>query len=304
MNKFLIVILIISIVGNVVGLFFAYKYRKLGYRVAALQDAVAGSGRVVSDLTDRIEAGYSKRLLFVHHSVGQGMLDEGGLTDSLLNMGIFVKGATYGDEIGQKTDMCDWLPKFTSNFKKLIEFKNHPDQYYKDGRTNDVIVFKSCYPNSHIESQGSGAGSASSSEKTVQNYKATFSELAAEFRKYPDKLFVYMTYPPLTPLETTPEAATRAREFNNWLLKEFLPNYQRESGLQNFQIFDLFDVLAGEDNVLRRQFRREDERDSHPNTLGSKEATRRFMEFFSPIWKNWQSRVAGSTQSEKSKISS
>ncbi len=291
MNKLLIVVLVVSIIGNVIGLFFAYKYRKLGYQVSGLRDAVVGAGRVVDDLTDRVESGYSKRMLFLHHSVGQGMLDQGGLRDSLLNMGIFVKGATYGDEIGQQTDICDWNAKFTTDIKKLFDFKNHPNRYYKDGRTNDIIMFKSCFPCSYIESEGTAPGSATSREHTTQNYKAAFAELSKEFRKYPEKLFIYVTYPPLTRSQTYPEGARRGREFNAWLLNEFLPQYQKETGLQNFAIFDLFDVLADEENVLRAEFCPPDVNDSHPNEKAYKIAAVRFLEFFKPLWNKWQAGV-------------
>lgn len=294
MNKVLIVILILSVIGNAVGLFFAYKYRKLGYQMVGLQDQVIGAGRVINDLTDRVESNYSKRMLFVHHSVGQGMLDQGGLRDSLLSMGIFVKGATYGDEIGHNTDICDWTPKFTKEMKKVFEFKNHPNQYYKDGRSNDVIMFKSCYPCSYVESEGSGIGNPVGTEKSLANYRAAFEELALEFRKYPDKLFIYMTYPPLVPIETNPEAAKRARDFNTWLKEDLRPRYQKETGLDNFHVFDLFDVLANDQNVLRDEFRRPDQRDSHPSEVGSKVATQRFIEFFRPVWSNWESRIDAS----------
>lgn len=288
MNKLLIVVLVVSIIGNVIGLFYAYKYRKLGYQVSGLRDAVVGAGRVVDDLTDRVESGYNKRMLFLHHSVGQGMLDQGGLRDSLLNMGIFVKGATYGDEIGQQTDICDWNAKFTSDINKLFRFKNHPNRYYNDDRSNDIIMFKSCFPCSYIESEGTAPGSATSREHTTYNYKAAFAELSKEFRKYPGRLFIYVTYPPLTRAQTNPDGARRGREFNTWLLNEFLPQYQKETGLENFVIFDLFDILADGDNVLRAEFCPPDVNDSHPNEKAYKIAAARFLEFFKPLWNRWQ----------------
>lgn len=304
MNKLLIVILLISIIGNVIGLFFAYKYRKQGYTVSALQDAVIGAGKVVNDLTDRVENGYKHRMLFVHHSVGEGILDQGGLRDSLLNMGIFVKGATYGDEIGQRTDVCDWYPKFKTDIQKLFVFKNHPNQYYKDGRVNDVIMFKSCYPCSKIGSEGTSPGNPNNREYTTENYKAVFEELSKEFRKYPNKLFIYVTYPPLVEPETNPEAAARAREFNAWLMKDYLPRYQSESGMRNFVVFDLFDVLANSNNVLRDEYRRPDQSDSHPNELGYKQGAIRFLEFFRPVWNEWQNSGASASNKERAGSSS
>lgn len=292
MNKILIVLLAISIIGNAIGLYYAYRYIKVSRRVEGLNETIVSAGRMVGALTDRLETNYNKRMIFLHHSVGKNILDQGGLRDSLMSMGIFVKGATYGDEIGNRTDICDWTPKFTTDFKRILTFKNHPNQYYTDGRENDIVMFKSCFPNAYVESEGSGSGDPTSPQRTIANYKAAFAELTKEFRKYPNKLFIYLTYPPLAPSETTPEAAMRAREFNAWLQDEYLPQYQKETGLKNFYVFDLFDVFADESNALRKEYLREDVRDSHPNELGSKDAAQKFMTFFRPIWSEWESTRA------------
>lgn len=304
MNKFVIVILIVSILGNMIGLYFAYKFRKVSYQARTLQSNMNDAGRIISDLTDKAESGFTKRLIFLHHSVGQGLLEQGGLRDSLTNMGIFVKGATYGDDIGQRTDLCDWFPKFSNDFDRILKFKNHPNVYYEDGRRNDVIVFKSCYPNAYVESEGAGSGSPTDPGRTTQNYRAVFENLSKEFRKYPDKLFIYMTYPPLVPAETNLDAAKRAREFNQWLIRDFQPRYHKETGLQNFYVFDLFDVLADKDNFLRSEYRSPSEHDSHPNVSGSREATLKFLEFFHPIWNEWSSKLATSSRPGTAKVSS
>ena len=127
---------------------------------------------------------------------------------------------------------------------------------------------------------------------TMANYKATFQQLAEEFRKYPDKLYIYVTSPPLVPESTTAENAQRARQFNNWLKDEFLPDYRRETGLSNLMIFDLFAVLADENGYLKDEFRRDRQADSHPNSDGNRAAASGFMDFFRPVWNNWQA-VAG-----------
>lgn len=292
MNKLVIAVLVVSILGNIAGLFFAYQFWQLKRQTNRLQTAVRESEKMIATLSDITEKDYAHRMVFVHHSVGKGILEEGNLRDSLRQMGIAVKGMTYGDSIGQYTDMCNWLPKFQNDMKSILRFQNHPNVYYSDGRTNDIVMFKSCFPNSDIGAEGAGPGDPLGSKKTLANYKAVLAGLVGEIRKYPNTLFIYMTFPPLVPLETTPESAGRARAFNVWLKDEFLPAYRKESGLNNLVMFDLFDVLADQNNVLKEEYRNENPRDSHPNGPANREAARRFMEFFRPVWIAWQSNTS------------
>ncbi len=290
MNKLLIAVLVVSILGNVGGLFFAYQFWQMKRQTQRLQTTVRESEKTIATLSDIAEMKYANRMVFLHHSVGKGILEEGKLRDYLREMSIDVKGMTYGDSIGQYTDMCNWLPKFQNDMKGILSFQNHPNVYYTDSRANDIVMFKSCFPNSDIGSVGTGPGNPLSSKRTLADYKAVFAGLDREIRKFPSTLFVYMTFPPLVPLETTTESARNARAFNVWLKDEFLPTYHKESGLNNLVIFDLFDVLADQDNVLKVEYRNANPRDSHPNGLANREAARKFMEFFQPVWAARQSR--------------
>jgi hypothetical protein len=292
MNKLLIAVLLVSILGNIGGLFFAYQFWQLKRQTNRLESSVRESEKTIATLSDIAEKDYAHRMVFLHHSVGKGILEEGNLRDSLRQMGIVVKGMTYGDSIGQYTDMCNWLPKFQNDMKGILRFQNHPNVYYADSRANDIVMFKSCFPNSDIGAEGAEPGDPVSSKKTLANYKAAVTGLAGEIRKYPNTLFIYMTFPPLVPLETTPESAGRARAFNVWLKDEFFPAYRKESGLNNLVMFDLFDLLADQNNVLKEDYRNENPRDSHPNGPANREAARRFMEFFRPVWATWQSTTS------------
>lgn len=291
MNKIVVILLVISIIGNLIGLFVLYKYfaakRSIGYVRAELDR----SNSRVEDLTDVLDRHYGKRMIFLHHSVGRGILYEGGLRDSLLQMGVVVKGATYGDEIGEKTDINDWLPKFQKDMSRILSFKAHPDRYYSDTTTNDIVMFKSCFPNSNIVGNGQLPGDPVSTQRTLANYKAAFDEIGQEMSKYPERLYIYVTAPPLVPESTTPENAQRATEFNRWVTGEYLPKYQKETGHSNFVVFDLFNVLADESGFLKQSFRRSNQGDSHPNPEANKTAARAFMEFFRPAWEKWQARA-------------
>ncbi len=297
MTKLMIIVLAISLIGNCIGLLIAYKYISLkGYFADAeaqsreANAALKSLHKSVANLTARLDKHQVKRMVFLHHSVGEGILTAGGLRDRLLDMNILVKSATYGDDIGQETDINHWTQKFNKHMPDIFAFRSHPNLYNTDGTTNDVVMFKSCFPNSDIIGEGTSPGDAASPEKTIANYKATFEHLQDEMKKYPDKLFIYLTAPPLIPELSPPDNAARARAINDWLTAEFLPEYKNETGLNNFAIYDLFDCLADENNYLKTEYRRGIKGDPHPNALGSQEAAKRFVRFFTSIWGggDWQ----------------
>lgn len=284
----LVLSVIVALVGILASLYLYKELRSLKDQQAKMEDSYAESIASVNTLTDMIDRKVEHRAVFLHHSVGRGILNQGGLRDSLLDIGVLVRGATYGDEIGEETDMCDWATKFESDMERIFNFKAHPNQYYSDGFANDIVIFKSCYPNSNIGTADASSPVPSQRQKTMDNYTGYFKSLAATFKKYPNKLFVYMTAPPLAPERTTPENAARARSFNQWLQNEFIPAYQQETGLRNFVVFDLFDLLANPENLLKEQFRTERPGDSHPNIAGYQAAANGFMQFFQPVWAQFQ----------------
>jgi hypothetical protein len=269
--RLLVVITILSIIGNLVGLFIAYKYLKTDRQLGRMTQSLI---QARTDYNRR----FSKHLLFIHHSVGENMLFEGSLKDSLEKQGIGVHSVTYGNDIGQNTDMCDWVSKFESYSTKMIKYDVRPDILFPDNTENDIILFKSCYPSSDIISEGTSPGNPFEKSKTVWNYKAVFERLGTNFSRMPNKLFIYMTAPPIVPSQTSLVNASRARVFNNWVKTTFASEYRKRYGLSNFLVFDLYEILADDSGFLRAEFRRS-ESDSHPNARGSFEASRLLIQF-------------------------
>lgn len=289
MNKPVIAILVVSIIGNFVGLYFAYKYFKASRQLTPIQHNLDQADKMVESLTEKLDELHPYRMVFLHHSVGQGILDQGGLRDSLLDMGIVVKGATYRDEIGQETDIGHWTAKFKNDMDRILGFKAHPDRYYSDGTTNDIVMFKSCYPNSHIESDGDEPGDPNSSERSLANFKASLNSLKEAMAAKPEQLFIYVTAPPMVPKGSSPEAAARAIKFNRWVTDEFLSGYAEECQSDNLMVFDLFRFLSDKQGFLKTEYRKSSETgDSHPNEKANREAAARYMEFFRPIWESRQ----------------
>jgi hypothetical protein len=268
------IILIISILGNGLGLYFAYRFLKHDRLVGRLQTKLAQDEEIINKVSLKMP----KQLLFLHHSVGKGWLEAGGLKAALMANNIGVHDATYGDEIGEMTDIVHWVPKFKNDMERVLVFDHSPNSYHKDGIQNDIIMFKSCFPNSDVGAEGTAPGNASDNAKTTWNYKAVFAELQGIMAKYPNKLFIYVTAPPLVPNQTKPENAKRAREFNNWVKSEYVSDYTQKTGQLNLMVFDFFDVLADKENYLKAEYRRSDA-DSHPNPTGGQAATVAFIDF-------------------------
>lgn len=98
--------------------------------------------------------------------------------------------------------------------------------------------------------------------------------------QHPDRIFIALTPPPLTPASTTPENAARARLFADRLSSdEYL------AGHPNLFTFDFFDPLAEGDpassaaNMLREAYRPDAEGNSHPNALVNATIGPQFVEF-------------------------
>lgn len=269
--RIVISILAISIIINFIGLAITYKYLKTKRHL----DRVTRS--LIQTRTEYNKQ-FGKQLLFIHHSVGDNWLNEGGLQDSLAGLGVGVHSATYGSDIGQDTDMSDWVSKFGDYFEKMLKYDIRPDILYPRDMENDIIMFKPCFPNSNIIGDGTLPGNPHEKDRTIWNYKSVFENLRERFSKTPRKVFIYITAPPLVPGETSAENAGRAREFNNWVKNDFIADYRKQHGPANFWVFDLFDVWADSSNYLKSEYRKSDT-NSHPNAEGSREATSRFLQF-------------------------
>jgi hypothetical protein len=254
------------------------------------------------------------RLLFIHHSTGgQWLADKGdaqdiipdaclyqthpnggGLRALLIKNNYQVHEAAYKSAIGEKTDVNDWNAKFRDKMDAILKC-DLQDMSYKDaGVKNDVIMFKSCFPNNDIASEGKEPGDPDSPVKTTANFKAAYTKLLGYFRAHPKTLFVCVTAPPLAKnvpsrtkdfikniigSKTSVQAVgERARRFNNWLKdpeKGWLANYEGK----NVVVFDYYDVLTrnGESNYSLYATR--NGLDSHPSAEGNAIAAQEFVPF-------------------------
>ena len=262
--------------------------------------AVAAEGEVPAMPTD---------LLFIHHSCGGQLLaDEGpmvggardsgerclyvshpnggGLRQMLESAGYTVNEASYGSIVGEDTDICHWRAKFDQGMDRILRTARN-DALLPDGRTNRIVVFKSCYPNNRFTGRGDEPGDPDSCELTVANAKATYDALLPLFRRHPDVLFIAVTAPPLA--EYVPQGMKEkikswfaredqggdlAVEFNAWLAGPdgWLAGYD----LPNVAVFDYYHVLTGEGAGAYAAYPAR-VNDSHPSSDGNARAAGAFM---------------------------
>jgi len=121
----------------------------------------------------------SVKLIFIHHSCGENWLadENGGLARELEKNHFFVSDTNYGwglDSIGDRTDIINWPEWFVEErsakiLNALYKERGVHSPYRRKigdpGGENEIIMFKSCFPNSNLEgnpkdppSSGDGRG--------------------------------------------------------------------------------------------------------------------------------------------------
>ncbi|MBW2968485.1 CIA30 family protein [Candidatus Woesearchaeota archaeon] len=211
-------------------------------------------------------------IIFLHHSTGLALIDEGSVREGLTSLGYNFYDHGYNEE-GLRNADGDWtgtnfnVPGDNTDpdgYAEIFSQGVHspPDNTLSHLLTYDVIAFKSCFPTSVI-----------SDAHMLASYKEYYLTIRETIDEQPDKLFVLLTMPPEVPANTDPAAAKRARDFTQWLKSD---EYLGDRG--NVVVFDLFNYLADGSNVLKSTYR-QDEYDAHPNPLANREIGPVFVRF-------------------------
>jgi hypothetical protein len=248
------------------------------------------------------------RLIIVHHSCGENWLsdDNGGLALELGRNNYFVSDTNYGwgpDSIGDRTDIPDWLEWFRGpESERYLDALYNEDGQHSDysrtlndpGGENEIILFKSCFPNSNLEGNP-GDPPASGADYSVGGAKYVYLQLLRYFGTRPDKLFVVITAPPVSDRSY----AANARDFNNWLVYDWLN--ESSYPYSNVAVFDFYNVLTGEghhhrvkEGEIEHTFEAGMDTayypsdDDHPSSTGNRKATQEFIPLLNVFYQRWQ----------------
>lgn len=247
---------------------FRYKLRPLYHLARAVLSgsSVTGSG----DFTN---------VLFIHHSVGQNLIAQGHVRERFAEARYDLWDHNYnhigltrpdGSRAGYSYNIPDDNTD-PDGYAEIFSQRRYslPLNAFSAIMQHEVIVFKSCFPTSDISDSGQ-----------LEAYRNYYLGIREVTRQHPDHLFIALAPPPLAPEATSPENAARAREFADWLASD---DYL--TGQANLYVFDLFDRLAEDDpssperNMLRQEYRPEQEGDSHPNALANETIGPQLFEF-------------------------
>ena len=217
------------------------------------------------------------KLIFIHHSTGGNWLADpnpdqpsGGLGIALRDNNYFVSATNYGwgpDGIGDRTDIPNWPEWFSGpqSSTYLDALYNESGQNVSDfgrwsrmasdpGGENEIVMFKSCFPNSDLYGDPGDPPAAEPDDQfTVSNARAVYNALLTFFQTRQDRLFVVITAPPMAQGEYGPgdpspaRRAANARALNNWLVNEWLAGYP----YHNVAVFDYYNVLTSNGSARR-----------------------------------------------------
>ncbi len=255
--------------------------RSLGLRSFARDQvyAVTSRGKALMDSSSikATSTGDYTNIIFLHHSVGHNLIDQGQVRELFTQSGYDFYDHDY-NHLGLRNPDGEYLgygynvPHDNTDPDGLAEIFSQPVytlplNTFSGLLQHEVIVFKSCFPVSDI-----------TSEERLDEYKVYYLEMREVMDQHPEKIFILITPPPLNPAETNYEIAARARRFTDWLVSdEYL------AGRLNVFAFNFFDHLVENDptspelNMLRAEYRQGT--DSHPNLEANQTIGPRFVDF-------------------------
>jgi len=276
------------------------------------------------------------KLIFVHHSTGENWLADGNgnLGVTLRNNNYFVSDTNYGwgpDSIGDRTDLGHWWDWFrgedSATYLAALYAESGQHSSYSrlaadPGGPNEIILFKSCFPNSAIGGNPTDPPTVGDNPMrgewccgesyTVGNVKGIYIDILQYFATRQDKLFVVIVTPPLTSGSTDASQAANARALANWLVNDWLDGY----AYQNVAVFDFYNVLTsnggstnvndlGATNGNHHRWRNgavehtktvnsnysaygSSSGDSHPTAAGNQKASAEFAPLLNVFYHRWK----------------
>ncbi|MCL5999494.1 MAG: hypothetical protein M1546_26030 [Chloroflexi bacterium] len=249
--------------------------------------------QALTNRADVVHYSHSKftNVVFLHHSVGQNMIEQGHVREAFTAAGYDFFDHGYNDQglrmpSGAPAGYSYNVPESNTDPDGLAAVFSLPGlelpvNAFSGLLQHEVIVIKSCYWVNNIKDDAQLAA-----------YQAYYRTIRDAMDHHRDKLFVIVTSPPVNPAGTNAAEAARARAFASWLKSaEFL------DGHPNIVTFNLFEYLANNDpasadySMLRSAYRDGD--DSHPNRTANEQIGPQLADFVINAAQAYRSAYAG-----------
>lgn len=205
------------------------------------------------------------KILYMHHSTGKRIW-QGGVPEWIADRNSTTESDLHIVERSYPDKPYPWSNDPHDYWKLWVEHSGE-DAFRKQPTLEqiapayDLIVWKHCYIGSEMEAL-KGKAEASSSNKSLENYKLQYAALKTKMREFPNTKFLVWTLPPHVAANTDHEQAQRADDFAEWVKTSW-----DEPG-DNIFVWD-FRALSAENGVLPPRYA-SGEKDSHPNEALSK----------------------------------
>ena len=247
--------------------------------------------------TDKVKP---TKIIFIHHSTGKNIWN-GNQSSIKFKLG------NLSSKISGKSNMQATVPTLfkehnrvhATNFEieeltfpkaKPYGWKNYPFDYYNIWvkhageepfmeeptleiltKKYDIIMFKHCFPTSNIQPDKDVAD-INSDYKSIANYKLQYNALKEKMHQFPKSKFIVWTGAAQVESQITTEEAKRAREFFNWVVKEWdQPN-------DNIFVWDLYNMQT-EGKLFLDAEKAVGKNDSHPNKSFSNNMALKLTDF-------------------------
>lgn len=220
--------------------------------------------------------------IFLHHSTGLCIWGPNGSSTSVpAQMQIYNNSHGYtGTNAVTMTEL--WWPVEDDNewwrWHRIFENEDTSaiiTPYYASQR---IIIIKSCFPSSNVESWGEPGDTLYPDYKTVYNYKWHWRHILNVMKMHPQNFFVIWTNAPLVPNQTNSTEAFLSHCFCKWAKDTLANGLDPVFGAfpQNVYVFDFFHKLVGSNWMLQLQYA-SDSNDSHPNAAATELVAPQFV---------------------------
>ena len=233
---------------------------------------------------------FSQSTIFLHHSTGAGVYDEGNVEEWINNYNTTYSKNYQLIQRAYPDSPYPWANYPYDYWNLWVNHKCNNDTLGIECIDNitknyNVIIFKHCFPGADVN-EDTGSPDVSSEIKSIENYKLQYKAILAELDKYPNNKFIVWTLVPEHRLVSSDTMFSyRAHEFVKWVKNEWLNDGKEH---KNVYIFDIWGYLAesnqnpvnGRINCLKYDYEKShDGNDSHPNTAANQFIGPKFAEF-------------------------